>query len=163
MKRKKSQVGQIFIYLISTLVVILVLYYGYAAIKGIGKKQEQLSLVKFQKAIEDTVVYTSSDYGTVRIETFTVPVQFSDVCFVDKNVIVTGNASQINEQQYTLIYNSVKDRVNKNVFPIPGGDPFYVDKVWVDEGGGFTCFNVAQGNIKVRIEGFGDRAKVSHP
>ena len=160
MRAKKSQVGQIFVYLISTLVVILVLYYGYIAIKGIGKKQEQLSLVKFQRALEDTIVYTSSDYGTVRIETFNVPVQFTEVCFVDKNKITTANTTGISPETYPLIYNSVADRASSNVFPLPDGAPFYIDKLWVPDEG-FKCFNVTAGNINVRIEGFGDKSKIS--
>lgn len=160
--KKKSQIGEIFIYLISTLIIILVLYYGYTAIQNIGKKQEQLSLVKFQKTLGDTIVYTSSDYGTVRIETFSVPVKFREVCFVDRNLIITGNATPIDNIAYPLIANSVADKVNNNVFPLPEGNPFFIDKLWVPDSG-FKCFEVAQGNIKVRIEGFGDKAKISSP
>ena len=156
---KKSQIGQVFVYLISTFVVILVLYFGYMAIKGIGKNQQQLSLVKFQKSLEDTIVYTSSDYGTVRIETFNVPVQFQKICFVDKSLIASGNTTLIDQAQYPLVYNSVADQVNSNVFPLPDGAPFYIDKLWVPEG--FKCFDAAQGNIKIRIEGFGDRSGIS--
>ncbi|MBW3022548.1 hypothetical protein KY308_00400 [Candidatus Woesearchaeota archaeon] len=171
MKSKKSQIGQIFIYLISTLIIVLVLYYGYTAIKNIGKKQEQLELVKFQKAIGDTITYTSSDYGTVRIETFTVPVIFREVCFVDYESLIKLNVTEdpagnpiISQAQYPLIYNSVKDRVRQNVFPLPDGTPFFVEKMWVDpDEKGFVCFDVSQGSIKVRIEGFGDKAKISRP
>jgi len=163
MKSKKSQIGEVFVYLISTLIIILVLYYGYTAVASISQKQEQLSLVKFQKIIGDTIVYTSSDYGTVRIENFNVPSKIKQVCFVDKNLIAMGNATPINESQYPIIFNSVKDSVNINVFPVPEGTPFYVDKMWVEENSGFKCFDVIQGNIKVKIEGFGDRAKISSP
>ena len=159
---KKSQIGQIFVYLISTLIVILVLYYGYTAIQSIGQKQEQLNLVKFQKSLGDTIVYTSSDFGTVRIENFPVPVKFTEVCFVDRSKIITGDTTGISPAQYPLVYNSVADKVNNNVFPLPDGAPFYIDKTWVPDSG-FKCFEVAQGKIKVRIEGFGDRAEIREP
>ncbi|MEM4336446.1 MAG: hypothetical protein QXG86_00380 [Candidatus Woesearchaeota archaeon] len=161
--KKKSQIGQIFIYIISTIIVVLILYYGYAAVKNIGKKQEQLALVKFQRNIGDTIVYTSSDYGTVRVESFSVPVKFTEVCFVDPSLIARGDASPIDSLKYPIIANSVADKVNNNVFPLPDGVPFYIDKLWVSDNGGFLCFPVKQGTIAVRIEGFGDKAKISLP
>ncbi len=157
--RNKAQIGQIFIYLIATLIIILVLYYGYGAIRNIGEKQQELSYVKFQTGLSDMIDYTSSDYGTVRIEEFLVPSGYDELCLVDPDLIITGDASSIPENEYPLIYDSVQDRVQANVFVLPGGAPFYIENLQLDEG--FACADVTRGTITLRIEGLGDEAKVT--
>ena len=157
---RKSQIGQVFIYLISTLIIILVLYYGYNAIKNIGKKQQELTYVKFQNSLTDLITYTSSDYGTVRIENFDVPAGFNEVCFVDPSVIAAKNKDAI-PPGYPLIEDSVADGVRMNVFVLPGGSPFYIEKLYVEQQ--FLCYTAVQGKIKIRVEGLGDRAKIASP
>jgi hypothetical protein len=157
--KKKSQIGQVFIYLVSTLIIILVLYYGYNAIKSIGKKQQELSYVKFQRALTDMVAYTSSDYGTVRVEDFSIPGGFNKVCFVDRDMVKLRNTSAISEDNYPLIYDSVQEGTQANVFVLPGGSPFYIDKMKV--AGGFSCSDISQGKIRVRIEGRGDVSQIT--
>lgn len=157
---KKGQIGQIFIYLISTLIIILVLYYGYGAIKDIGSKQKEISYVKFQNALSEMIAHTSSDYGTVRIEDFMVPAGYTQVCLIDPSLIVTGDVSSIPANQYPIIVDSVKDNVQANIFVLPGGSPFYAPKMFIDTPAKFFCINATQGRIKLRIEGLGDKAKV---
>ena len=159
--KSKGQIGQIFIYVISALIIILVLYYGYGAIQNIGQKQQELSYVKFQTSMSDMISYTSSDYGTVRMEDFLVPEGYSEVCFVDPYLITTRDASTIPEAEYPLIYDSVEDGVRANIFVIPGGQPFYNEKIFIEDSSKFKCFAVVQGKISLRIEGLGDKAKIS--
>ena len=166
--RKKSQIGQVFIYLISTLIIIHVHYYGYNAIKGISQKQKELTFVKFQNALRDMVSYTSSDYGTVRIEEFYLPSGYKEVCFVDVDFNQDNlDEGLISEQDYPLIYDSVYESINEsrkistNVFVLPDGSPFFIEKMHVYNG--FNCTKVSQGKIKLRIEGKGDSALVMQP
>ena len=155
---KKSQIGQVFIYLISTLVIVLVLYFGYSAISSIGKKQQELSFIKFQTSLKDMVSYTSSDYGTVRVEDFYVPSSFTEVCFVDPDIITTRDSSAIN-LSYPIIKDSVESGVLADVFTLPGGAPFYIEKINVTRD--FLCFPVMNGKVRIRIEGKGDSAQIS--
>jgi len=157
---KKAQIGEVFIYLISTLIIILVLYYGYNAIKDIGKKQQALTVVKFQNDLSDLITSTASDYGTVRMEDIYTPGGVTGVCFVDPNVIAAKNTAVIPEYQ-TLIRDSVADGVKSNVFLLPEGNPFYIEKASVN--GDFLCFPVVQGKFRIRVEGMGNRAEISIP
>jgi len=160
--RKKSQIGQVFIYLISTLIIMLVLYFGYNAIKNIGKKQQEISFVTFKNRLTDMITYTSSDYGTVRVENFDVPAGFTEVCIVDPSLIVTKDSSKISDN-YPIIKDSVADGAMANVFLLPAGSPFYIEKVFIETDSKYICFPVVQGKVKIRIEGMGDRAKLSSP
>ena len=158
--KQKAQIGQIFIYVISALVIILVLYYGYGAIANIGEKQQELNYVNFQTSLQDMVDYTSSDYKTVRIESFILPSGYTNVCFVDPDIVRAGDVDSVPDiQNYPLIYDSVADRTQANVFVMPEGAPFYIEKMQID--GGFMCVPVVQGKITLRIEGLGDKARVS--
>lgn len=160
---KKSQVNQVFIYLISTLIVILVLYYGYTAVKRINEKEKELSFVQFKNAMTDTVGSVASDFGTVRIVPFVVPSGISEVCFVDKRLIqakLQDAEDIILRNKYPIIHDSVADGVFNNVFLLPDGAPFFIEDFQMDlaDTGGFSCVKVVQGRISVRLEGFGNYA-----
>jgi hypothetical protein len=159
--KKKSQIEQVFIYLVSTLIIILVLFFGYGAIKNVTKKQKELSFVQFQKLLTDMVSYTSSDYGTVRIEDFVVPAGYTEVCLVDMSLIMTADTLLINSSKYPIIYDSVSGSIRANVFVIPGGNPFFIEKMAVNDK--FLCAPVVNSKIRLRFEGKGDSTVVRMP
>ncbi len=157
---KKAQAYEVLIYVLSALIVGLVLYYGYQAVAGFGEKQKQFQYLQFKTDFENAINTIAPDFGTVRISSISVPSNFLEVCIVDPNKI--GSPPQnLKDQQtkYPLIYDSVNEGVEKNIFPMPDGEPFYVKKIQLEAN--FNCFPVIQGHIKLRLEGLGDRAKIS--
>lgn len=157
---KKAVAYQVFVYVLSILIVGLVLYYGYGAVKGFGEKEKELQFIKFTTDFENTINSIAPDYGTVRVKSITVPSIFLEVCIVDPDFI--GDPPEVLEQNkndYPLIYDSVESGVERNIFPIPDGEQFYVKKIELPSG--FECFPVTQGQIRVRLEGLGDRTKIT--
>lgn len=161
---KKAQAYEIFVYVLSALIVGLVLYYGYRAVAGFGDKEKELQFIKFRTNFENTINSIAPDFGTVRVTPIDVPSRFEQICIVDPQLIGISPdnpnfPSNLNEGNYPLIYDSVTSGAEKNIFPLPDGEPFYVKKIQLEEG--FKCFEVAQSQIRVRLEGLGDRAKIS--
>ncbi len=159
---KKAFAYEIFIYVLSVLIVGLVLYYGYNAVKGFGDKQKQLQYITFKTGFENIISTIAPDYGTVRAKPIQVPSMFTELCIVDPNSIKNKDAPDsldMQKNKYPLIYDSVTSGVLKNIFPMPNGEPFYVEKIQLEKG--FECFPVVQGQINARLEGLGDRAKIS--
>jgi len=163
---KRAQATQIFIYLISVLIVGLILYYGYVSVKGFGKKQEELSFVNFKNSLENAIKTISADYGTMRIVEFELPIKYTKVCLVTtdwlrRDVSIQNiNIEKLSNNERFIIQDSISGGSKNNVFLFPDGNAFEIEtKIEVE--GFIKCFESSRGKISIRIEGLGDRAKIS--
>ena len=170
MKSKKSQiVGQIFIFILATVVFVLIVMYGYRAISSLMVKGEQASLVKFQNELTTAVSSIALDYGSVRCLELSVPKKYREFCFVDKNTVKYD--SQYNcairprppwcelSEKSAFIADSIASGAPQNAFFIPPSELSITlpnAHVNLEENQyGFFCTNVAGGKIKLRLEGQG--------
>jgi len=168
MKSKKSQiVGQIFIFILATVVFVLIVMYGYRAISSLMVKGEQASLVKFQNELTNAVSSIALDYGSVKCEDFSVPKKYTEFCFVDTAQIIYSSATAGNpSDRWTRLYNqhafvadSIKSGSPQNAFLIPPSalaitlPDAHVDTELVSDG--FFCVNVTRNIISLRLEGGG--------
>lgn len=156
---KKAQIGQIFVYLISILIIILVLYFGYRAISGIGKAAENTALTKFEKTLAGDIK-TDLPYGSIHIRSYAVPLKYKELCFLDlpkadkiKNSVSIGD--------YPLMKDSIESNAQNNVFLFPEGDAFYAGSISVSNYPYFKCFEIKNGNVKIRLNGLGDSTEIS--
>ena len=79
----KAQIaGQVFIYILSLIIVSLVLLYGYNAIQDFRIKAEEVNLVNFKNELENVVVKSTRHGDTKPIE-LSLSGKFEKVCFVD--------------------------------------------------------------------------------
>ncbi|OGM01323.1 hypothetical protein A3K72_03025 [Candidatus Woesearchaeota archaeon RBG_13_36_6] len=162
---RRSQIhAQVLVYILAMIIMALILAYGYNAIKDILNKGEFTSLVKFKTELKTSITSISHDYGSVKNEEFIVPTGFQEVCFVDLSKITAVLAGR-EIDSYPIVKNYInsiegENAEPKNVFLIPPGtESDYVGNISVD--GGFLCFDASQGRIRVRLEGLGNRAKIS--
>ena len=168
---RKSQVqSQVFVYILGVIVMSLILLYGYRAVKGMMNRGEQTSLIKFKSDVKSTITTVSQDYGSVKVAEFEIPPNFRAVCFVNLNYNPTHllSPAKINQDKFPYISDRVYDIIHhnsqkQNMFLMPQGtESDYVGNITV-EAQGFQCFNVSQGKLKLKIEGFGNRARLSEP
>ena len=84
LSRKAQMTGQIFIYILSIVVVSLILLYGYNAIKNFGKRSEEVDFVRFKTQLESfSRQLAGAGSGSVKISEFKIPGRYTEVCFVD--------------------------------------------------------------------------------
>jgi len=154
---KGQVIGQIFIYVITVVLVSVILFYGYNAITTFKDKAEKISFIQFKNDMENTIEVMSFDFGSVKVEEFMVPEKVTTVCFVTS----FPEAPTLSGTKYPIIEDSVNSGVDKNVFLMDETiqESFYVGKISVDEG--WSCFPVLGNKIKLRIEGKGDHAILS--
>ena len=161
MKRAQIQ-GQVFVYILALLVMSFVLIYGYKAIKGMEEKGSLAALVSFKTDLKRSVSAIRPNYGSVKIEEFTVPSEYRKVCFIDLD---KGNTVPVSE--YPIVHNYVDSVIKnnaelKNVFLIPPGtESEYVGNITVE--GNFLCFSATSNKIKVKLEGLGRLTRISSP
>ena len=160
-KGAKAQIiGQVFIFILAGLIFVLIITYGYKAVKYFMERQEQVMLVDYRTDLEIAVEGVKRDYGTVRKVELKLPSKYLGVCFFDavdcakttpKLILPTQEIGVDWAQDACLIKAA-------NVFTVPRDIYISLPDVQVD--GGYVCVpNV--GKITVRMEGTGKKAKIS--
>lgn len=159
MLSKRSQIAtQVFIYLIAIILFSFVLLYGYNAIKGFKEKSERIAYIKFKTDLISTVKRISTDYGTLKRETFFVGGEYSKVCFVQSYNPPNNIGDSVTDR---VVKNSIEDGVNKNTFLFTTTlqESFDVGKINLSDG--YLCINMTNGKAKIQFEGKGDHVFIS--
>ncbi|MBI1970083.1 hypothetical protein HYS48_05290 [Candidatus Woesearchaeota archaeon] len=82
MVSKKALVaGQIFLYLFTLVIVVLVLIFGYRMVSNFQDRSEELTLLKFKKDLQATIEGVT--FGTKKVRTFDVPPGYKDFWLID--------------------------------------------------------------------------------
>ena len=156
--------NQIFIYVISLVVISLIMLYGYNALNKLRDQSEKVSYIQLKTDLENEIKKMGYEYGSVEKKVFDVPSDIKKVCFAehDNNAItqvMVGDA---------VIWDSIDSGVEKNVFLKKGSvaeESFYIGNIEVEGPppamNPFLCFDVASSKIIVRLEGLGKKVKVS--
>tara|TARA_Y100000310_G_C20674219_1_gene812001 strand:- start:980 stop:1447 length:468 start_codon:yes stop_codon:yes gene_type:complete len=154
---KAQLIGQVFIYVITIVIVSFILLLGYNAISSFNEKANQVSFLQFKNDLQNTVESLSFDFGSVKIRNFVLPDNIKLVCLV-KNF---PNMPSLSGTDYPIIENSVNSGVNKNVFLISQNieESFYIENIDLSED--LFCKPVVGSEIKFKIEGLGDHALLS--
>jgi len=157
---KRSQIiGQIFIYIVAIVLISFILVYGYKAIKMFQDKESRISYLQFKTDLQSGVRTIASDYGTVKTLKFQVPSGYRTVCFVRSY----PELPTLSNPDYPLIVNNVNSDVGDNVFLVNDDmeESFSAGKIEVGDGEDMLCLDVFSGTLKLRIEGRGNRARLS--
>ena len=165
---RSGQIQQVFIYMIASLIIVLILYFGYTAVRGFTKRQAELAYVSFRTELDGKIGAIAPDFGSVRLESFDLPPGIEVVCFVDPDKLGASLSlpselakSDALKKEFGVLRESVKGSAQLNVWPLPGGEPWWNAKIEVEPG--LICFEQARGVVSIRLEGLGDRAKIGRP
>lgn len=172
-RTNRAQINsQILVYVLSVIIMGMVLLYGFNAIKGIRERAAEVERITFKSEVRSAITSISSDYGSTKSKSFTLPQGFSELCFVNYEF-------DRNEPfPYTLIsekYWVITDRVGDvmqakaepmNMFLCPNClEQDYVGNITlIDKEGdnvAFLCFKPTGGTIRLKLEGKGDKTQIS--
>jgi hypothetical protein len=110
MNRQAQIIGHVFIFMLGAFVVASVLLIGYKALNNMQEQQCRAQELEFARDVEQAFD-TGLDRGTVQTHTFTLPCGASEVCFVQRSAIDTGNTmGKIAQPQYRIIASSVENK-----------------------------------------------------
>lgn len=159
---KKAQIlGQIFIFILAGLVLILILSYGYKAIQYFIERQEQVIMIDFKTDLEIAVEGVKRDYGTVRKIQLKLPSKYQGVCFLDPLTCSTETPElELPNQKITAPWAQDACTIKSaNTFIIPRTQDLYLPDIQIDKPG-YLCIQNS-GGITIRMEGTGKKAKIS--
>lgn len=163
MKSKKAQMmGQIFVFILALVVFSGVLLYGYRAISTIGEGVEDAAFISFYQDLKTKVEQVSIDFGSVKKFKATPPQGFNEICFLDLKRLETDQGGSLTSLRATkpLIADAVEGGTDQNMFFSPlAKTPTKLARLDIETG--FLCIEVESRDMVLRLEGLGDRTKLS--
>lgn len=154
---KKGQIlSQVFILILAGAVFIMILLYGYSAIKLFNERGRQICMIDFSNKLQTAVKTIAIDAGSVDTLNLDPCEGFTEICIADADNLQTFNANA--GKAHPLIRNLAESRT-QNVFFFPPSDfSFFIPNMQVRKGG--LCRKL-EGRLSLRLEGLGNRALVS--
>ena len=167
--KKGVGVGQVFVFIIAALSFALILMFGYRAISGFLKSGEDVAFVQFKTGLESDIKKIYTEFGSVRVERYSTPVTYNQICFVDLDKLYDPGLCQFDQiacSVWEVASSSGKgyDGVDENVFltpPAPVKIKVYKVSVEEENGKNFLCIPIKQGAFSMVMEGRGDKTLLS--
>ena len=155
----KSQVNQIFLYIMAIVIFGLILVYGGKEVIELINRGKTVSYMQFRIILEREISGSKS-YGNVDVVKFVVPDGVEDVCIIDIGESADDSIG------HKVVYDSWSSRVKSNVFLLPvteQNEPFMLEDIEVIDNNNkrYVCIKPSQGRINLRLEGTGKKVKVS--
>lgn len=166
MARKAQIQTQVFVYLLSMIIVGLILLYGYNAVKGFREKQGQISLIELEKKMENSIRAMSSEYGSLKKEALQLPSAYDIICFVDNDYLETTDTYCPGlPLDYEPVVEDAIISGTANIFLVPDGtDNYKIGNIQLDDyeyPDGCLCIEKTGSEAIFRIEGKGDGVDIS--
>ena len=135
-EQKRAQIyGQIFIYILTLVLISFILTYGYKSIRNLNSRAEQLSCLQFEKDLQNSIKAISSDFGTVKRKELRLCSNYRQVCFVEgvrhfNRRVPSSNVLPVDP----IIMDSIQSNAEKNVFMLAGTakKSFYAGNISMD-------------------------------
>jgi len=159
---KKSQVQQIFIYIVAIILFSLILVYGYNAVRGFRAKTDQVALLQLKNDISSSITKVSTDFGTIIKKELDVPFKYKEICFVDLTKSGSAPVTDICKVDGNpIVCNSWTDKSPYNMFLVSQKDieTYNIGEIRIDDG--FFCTDLINGKATLRLEGKGDYVLLS--
>lgn len=162
--RKGQMIGQVFIFILAGLVFVLILGYGYRAITNFMERGQEVQLLDFRNELDSTVNMIKRDYGSVQRIELRMPVKTELVCFVVSvddipSAQLPNNWESNFKTAYPLLYTAWSTG-SENVFLLPRQPtPILIKDISIENG--YCCIPAAGGRVSLRMEGKGNKAKIT--
>lgn len=154
--RRAQLYSQIFIYVLTIILVSFILFYGYNAVQNFKKRAEQVACLKFRNDLSNSVESISSDFGSVKRKDLQLCAGYTQVCFVE-----TFESPNLPYNIDPIIKDSILSNTGKNVFLVEktAKESFYAGKISVEPD--VLCIKAVNNKISIRLEGRGSHALLS--
>jgi hypothetical protein len=169
----KGQIAnQVFVYVLAAIVFSMVLIYGYNAINNFAEDARYVTLIQLKSNLESSINEVASTQN-VKIKSFTIPAGFKEICFFDSSKPQSNpsyGSYWIDCTGSSPVYPGVvcdawKSNTTINGFLSPMGSvSFKTVRVQLKDSSGriapIDCYDVSQGQLKLRFQGMGDRTQI---
>lgn len=162
---RKSQIQyQIFVYIASAVLVVLIMVFSVKGLISIKQKQRHAIVIDFEQKLKSIVELLSGDYGATQEVEFRVPDDVDTVCLVDLNkrdALLKG----VLAEAYPDIKKSLEDLVLKNAFLLAKSkvtDAFYAGNLCLSSPY-YKCIDTPQHVLRMLVKGKKDCIDIIKP
>jgi len=158
---KRGQISaNVFIYVLSIVIVGIILTIGYNYISDVKERIDRVEFISLKNKLTSDIETISQDYGTFRKKSYSLP-KLTELCLLDlneKDKILNSGLIDF----YPLIKDSVQSNINKNAFLLRKStfESFFIGDIEINHYPHFKCLKPDQGKIELGIEGKGDSALI---
>ncbi len=153
-------ISSLFVYVISALIVILILFFGYRAISSFYEANEDSTMERFQLKIKSDFTKLSTHYGTTALMSYDVARSYDKICFVDLTVSGAGAVERDTalESINPLIADNVEEVGVENIFAFGKNNflAFNAGPMKVKCSPYIYCINLTRTRISFFAQGYGD-------
>jgi len=162
-QNKKAQIaGEVFIYIMSAIVIGVIILVGYWGISTVSERQCSAEQINFKTKIESSMERYNT-YGSMNKDTFTAPCGYETVCFADASSI--GTTLDATTCKNKIVKSSVEGDVKQNIFlmsskkvTVPMG---YSEKVALEDPKSCICITAKNNNFYLTFNGRGSSTVIS--
>lgn len=156
--------GQIFIYILTLLIISFILIYGYKSISSFKGRTSQIVSLKLGEDLKNSVQRITPDFGSIIKKEIDIG-EASQICFVETyeninnlNLPIDSNGNPINDP---IIKDSIRSNSDKNTFLMGKSvlGSFYTGNISVQND--VLCLKSIGGKVSLKLEGKGDHALIS--
>jgi len=157
---KSGQISQVFIYIMSGIIITAVLGFGVKMMFDVTNKSDDIACLRFKENLRRTV-QSDMGYGTVDKLDLNVDCDYRQICFVDLTKSApTSNAvdaipGDVTKQKYPIIWDSWNNKVKQNVFFVNNvaEDFYYIENLHVARKS--VCKDITNAGVRVTLKGKG--------
>ena len=163
---KAQVVGQIFIYIMTIVVVGMIVIMGYWAINSTISRGCQVEKATFKDRLS-TIVSKDISFGSVNHEVLRAPCGYETICFVDSSLL-TSRKGAISIAQFincsnTIIGHTIFNNGTTNIFLANDKNVIGIGHsphVKLPYRGNCSCISARNNNFYLTMEGDGSRAMI---
>lgn len=152
--KKKGDTSQIFTYISTAIVIIVVLGFGVHWISGLLRNVSDIECIQFKRDLE-LRVRNNLDYGKIDTRPLRVDCDYREICFISDPLSFDETYHSDGTALSSIINSTYAGNVPQNVFfnnHIPESF-YYIEKLSVE--GNKLCFNITRLGLEFQLEGMG--------
>lgn len=112
--------GQAFRFFIIIFISVMIIVFGFTAIKSMREASFKASLATFRQNLKTSVAATASDKGSVNEENYKLPTGVEKVYFIDNKKNISAFSDSLSE--YPDLVQAVLENTDENVFVVRDGE-----------------------------------------
>jgi hypothetical protein len=166
-KQKKGDAGQVFVYILTVLIMGLMLYFGVKWIINLMLTECEIQTANLKIDMETSFEKIRPNTASWQNVVFNVPdcLRLKKICFVDSsyaNKQTSGLCTTGQKDYNPMMCNAWMSNNDENVmFEPPVENPVYIKDIKVDSPLGYLCFPIEQNKVIVKLRGLGVGVQVS--
>lgn len=163
----RAQINQSIIYIFVSIIIIIILVFGYRSLTGARESLNKVQLAKMQDELGRDINAMSAEFGSFREFSYDAPEGVTTVCFardpaeLSRPPFAPGCGGACGEVSSNSIGAYIESEPDKNVFLL---STTLLKSIKIEKLStgccDYKCYGTTGGRLNIVIEGMGDRAMI---